>query len=91
MPEECHLGFWTSNGFKGNGATYYAGWVVLDDVCIVYIERIKLTQQELYTYINIQEALSPKETNKSSKNWFKLQCWSRRTTESNFWQKFKKH
>ena len=65
MPEERRLRFWTSNGFKGNAVRYYAGWVALDDVCTVYMERIKLTQQELYTYI--QEALCRKEARKKVK------------------------
>lgn len=65
MSEERRLRFWTSTGFKGNAVRYYAGWVALDDVCTVYMERIKLTQQELYTYI--QEALRPKDAYKKVK------------------------
>jgi hypothetical protein len=65
LPEERRLQVWNSNGFKRRAVKYYAGWVALDDVCTVYMERIKLTQRELYTYI--QEALLPDEAYKKVK------------------------
>lgn len=65
MPEERRLKFWNSSGFLINAVRYYAGWVALDDVCTIYMERIKLTQRELYTYI--QEALLPNEARKKVK------------------------
>ena len=58
-PEPKRIKFWNNTGFKKNAIKYYAGWVALDHVCGIYMERIKLTQRELYTYI--QEALRPKE------------------------------
>ena len=64
-PEERRLKFWKSKGFMGKAVRYYAGWVALDDVCLIYMERIKLTQRELYTYI--QEALPPEAARKKVK------------------------
>ena len=60
--EERRIKFWTSKGFVGKAVKYYAGWVALDDVCSIYMERIRLTQRELYIYI--QEALPPTEARK---------------------------
>ena len=65
FPEERRLKFWNSAGFVGKAIRYYAGWVALDDVCTIYMERIKLTQRELYTYI--QEALLPDAARKKVK------------------------
>lgn len=56
---ERRLHAWTSNAFKRKAIDYYAGWVALDDVCSIYVERIKLTRKELYLYI--QEALPTDE------------------------------
>lgn len=65
MPKEERLEVWTSRAFKLKAIHYCAGWVALDDVCSVYVERIKLTQQELYTYI--QESLRPDAARKKVK------------------------
>ena len=64
-PEAKRLKFWNTAGFKNKAVQYYAGWVALDHVCAIYMERIKLTQRELYTYI--QEALRPDEARKKVK------------------------
>ena len=64
-PEPRRLKFWNSSGFKNKAVQYYAGWVALDNVCGIYMERIKLTQRELYTYI--QEALRPDDARKKVK------------------------
>ncbi len=50
-PEEKHLKVWTSRGFKRKAVEFYAGWVALHSVCAVYVENIKLTQKDLYRYI----------------------------------------
>ena len=63
--EDRRLKFWNSKGFKSKAIQYYAGWVALDHVCGIYMERIMLTQRELYTYI--QEALRPEEARKKVK------------------------
>lgn len=63
--EERRIKFWNSNGFKSKAIQYYASWVALDHVCGIYMERIMLTQRELYTYI--QEALRPDEARKKVK------------------------
>ena len=63
--EDRRLKFWNSKGFKSKAIQYYAGWVALDHVCGIYMERIMLTQRELYTYI--QEALRPEEAREKVK------------------------
>ncbi len=50
-PEEKRLKVWTSSAFKRKAVEFYAGWVALHSVCAVYMERIKLTQKDLYLYI----------------------------------------
>ena len=65
LPEPRRLKFWNSAGFINKAVQYYAGWVALDHVCGIYMERIRLTQRELYTYI--QEALRPDEARKKVK------------------------
>ena len=50
-PEKDRLRVWTSTGFKKQAITYYAQWVALDDVCAIYMERIKETQANLYAYL----------------------------------------
>ena len=64
-PEERRLKFWNSGGFKTKAVTYYASWIALDHVCGIYMERIMLTQRELYTYI--QEALRKEDAQKKVK------------------------
>ena len=63
--EDRRLKFWNSKGFKSKAIQYYAGWVALDHVCGIYMERIMLTQHELYTYI--QEVLRPEEVREKVK------------------------
>lgn len=57
--EAKRLRIWTSHAFKTKAVQYYGGWVALDQVCGIYLNRIKETEQELYSYI--QEALRPEE------------------------------
>uniref|UniRef100_A0A1X7UW90 Uncharacterized protein n=1 Tax=Amphimedon queenslandica TaxID=400682 RepID=A0A1X7UW90_AMPQE len=66
LPEERRMKVWTSIAFKVKAVRYYAKWVALDDVCTIYVDRIKLTQRELYTYI--QEALLPKEAHEKARS-----------------------
>ena len=49
--EEKRLKVWTSRGFKIKAIEFYAGWVALHSVCITYLEYIKITQQDLYRFI----------------------------------------
>ena len=63
--EDRRLKFWNSKCCKSKAIQYYAGWVALDHVCGIYMERIMLTQRELYTYI--QEALRPEEAREKVK------------------------
>ena len=50
-PDEKRLKVWTSKAFKMKAVQFYAGWVALNSVCTVYVEHIKLTQQDLYKYL----------------------------------------
>lgn len=43
--------FWTSYGFKSSAVTYYAQWVALNSMCNEYMGYLKITQEELYRYI----------------------------------------
>ena len=49
--EEKRLKVWTSRGFKIKAIEFYAGWVALHCVCTTYVEYIKITQKDLYRYI----------------------------------------
>ena len=51
QPEKDRLRVWTSNGFKTQAIKYYAQWVALDDVCAIYMGRIRETQKDLYSYL----------------------------------------
>ena len=42
---------WTSLGFKKNAVKFYAGWVAVKSVCEDVAEQIRLTQKELYKYL----------------------------------------
>ena len=50
-PEEKRMKVWTSRGFKIKAVEFYAGWAALKRVCTRYMEQIKLTQQDLYKYL----------------------------------------
>ena len=50
-PKKDRLRVWTSNGFKTQAIKHHAQWVALDDVCAIYMGRIKETQSELYAYL----------------------------------------
>ena len=51
MPKKERLRVWTATGFKTRAIKYYAQWVALDDVCEIYLARIKETQETLYSYL----------------------------------------
>ena len=48
--EKC-MRLWTTEVFKAQAIRFYAGWVVLNDVCMEYCEQIKVTQKELYEFL----------------------------------------
>ena len=50
--EDKRLKVWTSKAFKRQAVQFYAGWVALNGICIIYVEQIKLTQKDLYKYIS---------------------------------------
>lgn len=51
FPDEKRLRVWTSKGFKIKAIEFYAGWVALNSVCKIYMEHIKITQQDLHRYL----------------------------------------
>ena len=50
-PEAERIKVWTNTGFKKQAIQYYSQWVALDDVCGIYMNRIKETQRTLYAYL----------------------------------------
>lgn len=50
-PEDKRIKVWTSKSFKTKAVQYYSKWVALDDVCGTYMEQIKLTRSDLYSYL----------------------------------------
>ena len=49
--DEKRIRFWTTEGFKAQAIRFYAGWVVLNDVCMEYGQQIKVTREELYQFL----------------------------------------
>ena len=62
-PEAQRLKIWGSTGFKSKAIRYYARWVALGNICGQYVERIKVTQRELYDQLN--ENLTKDEARRS--------------------------
>ena len=50
-PEAERIKVWTNTGFKKQAVQYYSQWVALDDVCSIYMNKIKETQRTLYAYL----------------------------------------
>ena len=42
---------WGSPGFKQKAIYFYVRWVALGNICETYYDRIKVTQRELYKYL----------------------------------------
>ena len=57
-PEKERLRVWTAKSFKTQVITYYAQWVALDDVCAIYMAKIKETQKTLYSSLTENPTLS---------------------------------
>ena len=49
--KEERIQMWTSGMFKKQAIQFHAGWVALNSLCTEYIEHIRLTQEDLYKYI----------------------------------------
>ena len=62
-PEKERLRVWTAKGFKTQAITYYAQWVALDDVCAIYMAKIKETQKTLYSYLTENPTLNEARSN----------------------------
>lgn len=50
-PEEKRAAVWGSTSFKNKALLYYARWVALGNICGTSYEKMKLTQNELYEYL----------------------------------------
>ena len=57
---------WGSPGFKQKAIYFYIRWVALGNVCETYYDRIKVTQRELYKYL--EENLTTKEARQNIKS-----------------------
>ena len=62
-PEKERLRVWTATGFKTQAIQYYAQWVALDDVCAIYMAKIKETRKTLYSYMTDNPTLSESRAN----------------------------
>ena len=51
MPKSDRLEFWKDPYFLQEAVEYYGQWVALDDVCGTYMDEIKVTQKDLYSYL----------------------------------------
>lgn len=51
MDKADRILFWTDPTFQQEAIEYYAQWVALDDVCDIYMGKIKETQKDLYEYL----------------------------------------
>lgn len=51
MDEDKRTLFWKNPAFQKGAIKYYAQWVALNDVCDIYMERIRVTQKNLYAYL----------------------------------------
>ena len=63
IPKEKRAAIWGSTGFKTKTILYYARWVALGNICGTYYERIKVTQKELYGYL--EENLTMEEARRN--------------------------
>ena len=63
MPKKERLRVWTATAFKTRAIKYYAQWVALDDVCEIYLARIKETQKTLYSYLAENPTLNEARAN----------------------------
>ena len=62
-PEKERLRVWTAKGFKTQAISYYAQWVALDDVCAIYMAKIKETQKTFYSYLTENPTLNEARSN----------------------------
>ena len=51
MEKQERIELWKDPTFQEEAIGYYAEWVALDDVCGIYMEKIKETKKELYDYL----------------------------------------
>ena len=62
-PKEERAEVWGSDAFKMKAMRYYARWVALGNICGVSYERMKVTQSELYEYL--EENLTTEEARRN--------------------------
>ena len=58
MEKQERIELWKDPTFQEEAIGYYAEWVALDDVCGIYMEKIKETQKELYKYLTENPTLA---------------------------------
>ena len=63
LSEEKRRKVWTSDTFKTKAIRFYGGWVALKCVCTQYMEPIKKTQQELFSYLRENPTYEECKTN----------------------------
>ena len=62
-PKEERAEVWGTDAFKMQAMHYYARWVALGNICGVAYERMKVTQSELYEYL--EENLTTEEARRN--------------------------
>ena len=62
-PKEERAEGWGSTGFKRKAILYYARWVALGNICGTSHEKMKVTQKELYKYL--EENFTTEEARKN--------------------------
>ena len=63
MEKKDRLAFWEDPTFQEEAIGYYAEWVALDDVCGIYMQKIKETQKDLYGYLTENPTLAQARSN----------------------------
>ena len=61
--EKERLRVWTATSFKRQAIKYSAQWVALNDVCTIYMAKIKETLKTLYSYLTENPTLTEARAN----------------------------
>ena len=62
-PDEKRSIVWKSPAFKRSALLFYAKWVALHSVSVIYLEQIKITQKDLYSYLQENPTYEESRTN----------------------------
>lgn len=63
MDKKDRIEFWQDPTFQEEAIGYYAEWVALDDVCGIYMQKIKETQKDLYGYLTENPTIAQARSN----------------------------